>query len=192
MTPEEIEELIPVQPVELDVWGGRFADVMAVGQSVASGELVAIPMVAIEDADEAAKAAAEAAMKADEATKKINQLYADAKKAVEDAAEAVEKANEANEKAKQTQKTVEGLIEQEQTLKRNVEKAIGDAEEATSNANTAAAKCETLNQNPPKIGHNGHWWTYDTLHNEYVDTGVGASMALATFSLSEGNLVMNI
>ena len=40
------------------------------------------------------------------------------------------------------------------------------------------ADIEALATNPPYIGNNGHWWTWDTDLNQYVDSGVDAGVSL--------------
>ena len=40
------------------------------------------------------------------------------------------------------------------------------------------ADIEALATNPPYIGNNGHWWTWDTDTNQYVDSGVDAGVSV--------------
>lgn len=40
------------------------------------------------------------------------------------------------------------------------------------------ADIEALATNPPYIGQNGHWWTWDTDLNQYVDSGVDAGVSV--------------
>lgn len=40
------------------------------------------------------------------------------------------------------------------------------------------ADIEALTTNPPYIGQNGHWWTWDTDTNQYVDSGVDAGVSV--------------
>ena len=40
------------------------------------------------------------------------------------------------------------------------------------------ADIEALATNPPYIGNNGHWWTWDTDLNQYVDSGVDAGVSV--------------
>lgn len=37
---------------------------------------------------------------------------------------------------------------------------------------------ETMTKNPPYIGENGHWYTWDTDTNAYVDSGIDASISV--------------
>ena len=41
---------------------------------------------------------------------------------------------------------------------------------------------ETLSENPPYIGTNGHWYTWDTSTGAYVDSGVDASITVSVGS----------
>ena len=52
------------------------------------------------------------------------------------------------------------------------------------------ADIEALATNPPYIGQNGHWWTWDTDTNQYVDSGVDAGVSVTvgtTTTLSPGS-----
>ena len=40
------------------------------------------------------------------------------------------------------------------------------------------ADIEALATNPPYVGQNGHWWTWDTDTNQYVDSGVDAGVSV--------------
>lgn len=40
------------------------------------------------------------------------------------------------------------------------------------------ADIEALATNPPYVGQNGHWWTWDTDLNQYVDSGVDAGVSV--------------
>ena len=58
-------------------------------------------------------------------------------------------------------------------------------------ADTLVEALETLSQNPPYIGANGHWYTFDTSTEEYVDSGVDASISVQIADvtmLAEGSL----
>jgi hypothetical protein len=44
------------------------------------------------------------------------------------------------------------------------------------------ADIEALATNPPYIGQNGHWWTWDTDTNQYVDSGVDAGVSVTVGS----------
>lgn len=44
------------------------------------------------------------------------------------------------------------------------------------------ADIEALTTNPPYIGQNGHWWTWDTDTNQYVDSGVDAGVSVTVGS----------
>ena len=56
-------------------------------------------------------------------------------------------------------------------------------------AETIEEALEQLSQNPPYIGANGHWYTFDTSTEQYVDSGVDASISVQIADitmLSEG------
>lgn len=58
-------------------------------------------------------------------------------------------------------------------------------------AETIEEALEQLSQNPPYIGANGHWYTFDTSTEEYVDSGVDASISVQIADvtmLAEGSL----
>lgn len=40
------------------------------------------------------------------------------------------------------------------------------------------ADIEALATNPPYVGQNGHWWTWDTDTNQYIDSGVDAGVSV--------------
>lgn len=45
-------------------------------------------------------------------------------------------------------------------------------------ADTLVEALETLSQNPPYIGANGHWYVFDTSTEAYVDSGIDASISV--------------
>lgn len=58
-------------------------------------------------------------------------------------------------------------------------------------AQTIEEALEQLSQNPPYIGANGHWYTFDTSTEQYVDSGVDASISVQIADvtmLAEGSL----
>lgn len=52
------------------------------------------------------------------------------------------------------------------------------AEAASEAAETSAQEAEAWSSNPPYIGANGNWWTYDTDTGEFEDTGIDASITV--------------
>lgn len=53
-----------------------------------------------------------------------------------------------------------------------------DAEDAMERAEAAADKAEEAYLHPPYIGANGNWWVYDLTQEQYIDSGVDASITV--------------
>ena len=54
----------------------------------------------------------------------------------------------------------------------------GDILEKVPEIEETFEQVEELSQNPPYIGTNGHWYTWDTSSGSYVDSGVDASISV--------------
>lgn len=84
-------------------------------------------------------------------------------------------------------------------VKKNMEDAATGVLEATTKANNAAKNADTQAgrakehaDNPPKMGDNGNWWTWDETKNAYVDSGVLAKggVLYPTFHIEEDDMVL--
>ena len=59
-----------------------------------------------------------------------------------------------------------------------VSEDIPELEEALQEAQELIASLEELNERPPYIGANGDWYIWNTTTNQYVDSGVDASITV--------------
>lgn len=67
---------------------------------------------------------------------------------------------------------------------------VPQIQEYLSQADDLVDELEALTTNPPYIGQNGHWYTWDTDTGAYVDSGVDASITVSvgtTSTLSPGS-----
>lgn len=59
-----------------------------------------------------------------------------------------------------------------------------DAANSASSASDSAAAAEAWSAHPPYIGANGDWYVYDTTTEQYVDSGVDATLSIAVGTVS--------
>ena len=65
------------------------------------------------------------------------------------------------------------------------EQAASEAEGYAEDAADSAAEAAAWSSNPPYIGQNGNWWIYNTTTEQFVDSGVDASITVDIADITE-------
>lgn len=70
--------------------------------------------------------------------------------------------------------------------------AATKANTAATNADKQAGRAKEQADNPPRMGENGNWWTWDETQKKYVDSGVLAKggVLYPTFHIEEDSMVL--
>lgn len=87
-----------------------------------------------------------------------------------------EATRQANEAVRETQeaareKNTADAITAVNEAKTAAQQATTNATTAANNANTQAARAKEYADNPPKVGEDGYWYTWDEVDDVYVNTG---------------------
>ena len=119
----------------------------------------------------------------------------DARIAAETARDTVEQeriANEATRQANETIRETQEAAREKNTAdaitavneaKTAAQQATTNATTAANNANTQAARAKEYADNPPKVGEDGYWYTWDEVDDVYVNTGWPSSGIILKGSL---------
>lgn len=100
-----------------------------------------------------------------------------------------EATRQANEAVRETQeaareKNTADAITAVNEAKTAAERATMNATTAATNANTQAGRAKEYADNPPKVGEDGYWYTWDEVNDVYVNTGWPSSGILLKGSLN--------
>lgn len=144
-------------------------------------------------AAETARASAESARATAETARNEAEQARDAAETLRDTAEQERISNEAtrqaNEAIRETQeaareKNTADAITAVNEAKTAAQQATTNATTAANNANTQAARAKEYADNPPKVGEDGYWYTWDEVNDVYVNTGWPSSGILLKGSLN--------
>ena len=99
--------------------------------------------------------------------------------------EATRQANEAIRETQEAdrQKNTADAITAVNEAKTAAQQATTNATTAANNANTQAARAKEYADNPPKVGEDGYWYTWDEVDDVYVNTGWPSSGIILKGSL---------
>lgn len=143
-------------------------------------------------AAETARASAESARATAETARNEAEQARDAAETLRDTAEQERISNEAtrqaNEAIRETQeaareKNTADAITAVNEAKTAAQQATTNATTAANNANTQANRAKEYADNPPKVGEDGYWYTWDEQNDVYVNTGWPSSGIILKGSL---------
>lgn len=108
-----------------------------------------------------------------------------------------EATRQANEAIRETQeaareKNTADAITAVNEAKTAAQQATTNATTAASNANTQAARAKEYADNPPKVGTDGYWYTWDEVNDVYVNTGWHSSGIILKGSFSTPEELENV
>lgn len=108
-----------------------------------------------------------------------------------------EATRQANEAIRETQeaareKNTADAITAVNEAKTAAQQATTNATTAASNANTQAARAKEYADNPPKVGTDGYWYTWDEVNDVYVNTGWYSSGIILKGSFSTPEELENV
>ena len=141
---------------------------------------------------ESARATAESARATAETARNEAEQARDAAETLRDTAEqerisneATRQANEAIREAQEAdrQKNTADAITAVNEAKKAAQQATTNATTAANNANTQANRAKEYADNPPKVGDDGYWYTWDEQNDVYVNTGWPSSGIILKGSL---------
>ena len=108
-----------------------------------------------------------------------------------------EATRQANEAVRETQeaareKNTADAITAVNEAKTAAQQATTNATTAANNANTQAARAKEYADNPPKVGTDGYWYTWDEVNDIYVNTGWHSSGIILKGSFSTPEELENV
>lgn len=108
--------------------------------------------------------------------------------------EAIRQANEAIRETQEAarEKNTADAITAVNEAKTAAQQATTNATTAASNANTQAARAKEYADNPPKVGTDGYWYTWDEVNDVYVNTGWHSSGIILKGSFSTPEELENV
>lgn len=118
-----------------------------------------------------------------------------------DTAEQERIANEATRQANETIRETQEAAREKNTAdaitavneaKTAAQQATTNATTAANNANTQAARAKEYADNPPKVGTDGYWYTWDEVNDVYVNTGWHSSGIILKGSFSTPEELENV
>lgn len=128
----------------------------------------------------------------------------DARIAAETARDTAEQERIANEATRQTneairetqeaarEKNTADAITAVNEAKTAAQQATTNATTAANNANTQANRAKEYADNPPKVGEDGYWYTWDEVNDVYVNTGWHSSGIILKGSFSTPEEIENV
>lgn len=117
---------------------------------------------------------------ANEATRQANEAIRETQEAIRETQEAAREKNTAD------------AITAVNEAKTAAQQATTNATTAANNANTQAARAKEYVDNPPKVGEDGYWYTWDEVNDVYVNTGWNSSGIILKGSFSTPEELENV